>query len=79
MPRYVRLPTVVEAVQLTDSIDLGDLGLAIATDWVIQDVTGALTKMADEDFVVCFTTASQSSALTGYDIANTFPVPAPEV
>lgn len=73
MPRYVRLPTVVEAIQLEASTDLGDVGTWGAGDWVIQDVTGALSGMASNEFDVCFTPGSQSSALMGYDIANTFP------
>jgi hypothetical protein len=78
MPKYVRLPTVVEAITLQDAIDLGDVGLGYAGDWLIQDVTGAFTIMDDDNFQVCFVTASQSSEIQGYDIINTFPVPEPE-
>jgi len=78
MPKYIRKPTVIEAIELADAIDLGDVGLASEGDWLIQDVDGDFTIMDDDNFQVCFTLASQSSELQGYDIVNTFPVPVPE-
>jgi hypothetical protein len=68
MARYVRVPTVVEAVQIPIPTDLGDVGLAGTNDFLIQTLDGTLQLKTETYFNTYFVVTNQSQALTGGDV-----------
>ena len=65
MARFIKNPIVVEAIQLTAPANLGDVGNAIATDWLIKELNGTLTIQSNEDFTSSFYQTNSDVALAG--------------
>lgn len=67
--RYVRVPTVVEVVQLKTPIDLGAIGLGSTNDFLIQTASGSFSIMEEAEFATKFRPTSANTELTGSDVS----------
>lgn len=66
--RYIKYPVVVEAIQVSGPIDLGDVGAAGTDDWVLQAASGSLHLMDDATFQTKYKLAAPNADLTGTEV-----------